>query len=174
MIIGKSLFKNYQKKTQELETFQPIKQEIVYKINEVVDGEQLLERQRENFKQELIEKIELYLLDLPIGDYKVKYNETIGNKKLKGSDGMYIHIDISNNKYRSMLDKILNKNKKSIVIYVGGLDTTPNYAYNLMKNWEINSILKFHNLLEQIMLTIGEEYGYKPKPQSQPEQECNT
>lgn len=166
MILGYRKFRTYQKKAKELETFQDTKQEIVYKINQVIDGKELLDKQREIFKKELIEKIESYLLDLPIGDYKVKYNEMVAIRKLKGSENMYVHINISKNKNRSFLDKITDQHKKSISIYTGAQDTTHIFTWSLIWSWEINSILKFHNNLEKIMLTIGQDYGYEPKKEA--------
>ena len=162
MIVRQTIFKNYQKKIKDLETFKSIKEEIVYKINQVLNEKEEKEKQREIFKSELIERIESYLLDLPIGKYKLDYADVFSGK----SKYHIIHIVIGDNLFRSFTEEVFGLNKKAIKI-----SRDANGSYDEMDGWTINDILKFHNSLEKILILIGEQYGYKPTPVL-PDQEC--
>lgn len=165
VVAGHTLFKKYQKKIQDLDTFQSTKQEIINKINQVLDEKVEQEKQREIFKEELILRIRSYLSDLPISKYTLDYKDIVsGSSKSKYE---IIGIKIYDNPLRTLKDKILDLNKKDVKIWRD--IKVSNVYYDEISEWEINDILKFHNSLEKTMLFIGEKYGYKPQPQPQPQ-----
>lgn len=154
--------KKYFDVIRELEKFQPIKQEIVYKINHTIDERKLKEEEekkkeslKEMFKNEVVERIKNYLLDLPIGEYRLTYNDVFDLPK---SDYNGVEIWVIDNKYRDWTDKLLDRNKKYVKVW-----RTKTHTPDLeITGWHINDILKFHNQLENIMLLIGKQYGYEP------------
>lgn len=161
----KTMLKRFEKKNKELEDFLPIKQEIVYKVNDEIAEKEQSERSKEIFQKELISRIREYLLDLPKGSYEIPYEDILPAVK---PPHKIIKIIVSNNTKRSLVDKIADKNKKSVNIW---MDTDFYKTYEI-HYWEINNILKFHNSLEKIILLIGKNYGYEPKPKSNDDCEC--
>lgn len=163
-------YKSYQKAVKELEDFQETKQDIVYLINHVIDEKKEKEEekkrneaQKELFKKELIERVSTYLLDLPMGEYELKYNDVFKTKV----DFNEISINILENDKRSIKDKLTDSNRKRIAIW-----RVRNAYSESIPLWEINDILKFHNSLENIMLLIGKKYGYKSSKTNGDSCEC--